>query len=402
MRHLMGRYFLSKTRRARTLFCMTEPDFTPIDVPIGNSQQRHCLRAFVAERLSDHAPQDLARSWSAWDEKFSHDLGDQGYIGTTWPVEYGGRAAGQLERYLIIEELLAAGAPVAAHWFADRQTGAMLLRYGSEEQRQKFLPSMAAGEIYCCIGMSEPGSGSDLASLKTTAEPRDGGWTLNGSKIWTTYAHKAHLMVALVRTNKDAANPRAGLSQFLVEMDMPGVTVQPIRDQMGDAHFAEVFFDDVFVPDNMMLGKEGEGWAQVNAELALERSGPERFLSSYRLIEDSLMKLDAGASRGLSDLVAKWCAELWVLRQMSLSVAAKSQRGENPMVEASIVKDLGARFEQSVPDDLQACWDARAFQAPVDSLMETLFYLKGAAASFSLRGGTSEILRGIIAKGVMA
>ncbi|MGJ8536774.1 MAG: acyl-CoA dehydrogenase family protein, partial [Parasphingopyxis sp.] len=257
------------------------PDFPPIRISPQGAPGRETIRAFLDERLDSSPAAERARSWSACDARFSEELGKQGWIGLTWPEKFGGKAASHLVRYRIVEELLAAGAPVAAHWFADRQSGTMLLRYASERQKARLLPRMAAGELYFCIGMSEPDSGSDLASLRTGAR-RDGeNWRVTGSKIWTSHAQHAHYMIALVRTGSDESDRRAGLSQLIIDLSSPGVTIRPIEDQTGDAHFCEVFLDDVLVPADMLLGEPGNGWAQVNAELALERSGPERFLSSH-------------------------------------------------------------------------------------------------------------------------
>lgn len=379
---------------------MMIPDFPPIRVAPEGAPEREAIRAFLDERLGSLSPAERARSWAACDARFSRDVGKQGWIGLTWPEKFGGKAASHLVRYRIVEELLAAGAPVAAHWFADRQSGTMLLRYASDTQKARLLPRMASGELYFCIGMSEPNSGSDLASLRTHAE-RDGeNWRVTGSKIWTSHAQHAHYMIALVRTGSEESDRRTGLSQFIIDLSSPGVTIRPIEDQTGDAHFCELFLDDVPVPADMLLGEPGNGWAQVNAELALERSGPERFLSSHVLIEEALKALSENPSETLTALVGHWTAELWTLRQMSLAVAGKLERGGDPMVEASIVKDLGAQFEQSVPRALQAAWDEASIADESGALDETLTFLIGASPSFSLRGGTREILRGIIARGL--
>lgn len=379
---------------------MRLPDFEPVSGAPPQDAMRQKVRSFLTEHLPDNAPFERARSWSGWDSNFSKKLGEAGLVGTTWPSRYGGQDSSQFDRYTIVEELLAVGAPVAAHWFADRQSGAMLLRYASDSIRDAHLPRMAQGSLYYCIGMSEPGSGSDLASLKTRATRCEGGWRVRGSKIWTSHAQHAHFMIALVRTGLPSPAKHDGLSQIIIPMNTPGVTVRPIVDQSGDEHFSEVFLDDVFVPDEMLLGKEGDGWAQVNAELAFERSGPERFLSSHLLVEQVIQALCAEPCDGIADLVGSWVARLWGLRQMSLSVAAKLERRENPMIEASIVKDLGAEFEQSIPCDLLAHWDGASFEHADGELAKTMLFLLGASQSFTLRGGTREILRGIIARGV--
>jgi alkylation response protein AidB-like acyl-CoA dehydrogenase len=260
-------------------------NFIPPDLPPACAQLREQVREFLDEALVDVTPLDRARTWTGFDADFSRKLGARGWIGMVWPKRYGGHERGALERYVVLEELLAAGAPVAAHWIADRQSGPLLLRFGTEQQRLKFLPAIARGEHYFCIGLSEPGAGSDLAAVRTRAAKTDGGWRVNGGKLWTTIANRAHTMIALVRTGAAGGDSRhAGLSQLLIDLSSPGVTVRPILDMVGERHFNEVFFEDVFVPDEMLVGREGAGWSQGAAELALERSGPERYLSSYRLL----------------------------------------------------------------------------------------------------------------------
>jgi alkylation response protein AidB-like acyl-CoA dehydrogenase len=302
----------------------------------------------------------------------------------------------------VLEELLACGAPVAAHWIADRQSAPLLLQFGTEAQRQRHIPAICQGREYFCIGMSEPGAGSDLASVRTRAERTQDGWRLNGQKIWTTNAHHDDYMIALVRTSGSAEDRQAGLSQFIVDLKAPGVTVRPIVDLTGDTHFAEVFFTDVVLSPDALVGAEGQGWAQVTAELAFERSGPERIYSSIVLLDAWIKHL-----RGINQLdasrlaqVGALMARLAVLRQMSISVTSRLAGGERPVVEASIVKDMGAVFEQSIPaliaDDIGGQPDVPV--AP--ELLRTLHYITQIAPSFSLRGGTREILRGIIARGL--
>ncbi|MCA9730439.1 MAG: acyl-CoA dehydrogenase family protein, partial [Candidatus Eisenbacteria bacterium] len=185
---------------------------------------------FLAEELKTIPPHVRAASWSGFDADFSRKMGQHGWIGMTWPKQYGGHARTSLERYVVLEEMLAAGAPVAAHWIADRQSGPLLLRFGTEEQRQAVLPKIAAGELFCCIGMSEPDSGSDLAAVRTRAEPVDGGFRINGTKLWTTFAHRAHYMLLFCRTSGSPSDRHGGTSQLLVDLKTPGITIRPIAD----------------------------------------------------------------------------------------------------------------------------------------------------------------------------
>jgi len=375
-------------------------NFTPLKMPSDVGVLRQQVREFLSTELAAMTGPQRAHSWSGFDAEFSRKLGQKNWIGMMWPQKYGGHERSAIERYVVIEELLAAGAPVAAHWIADRQSGAQLLRYGNETLLQRYLPEMARGELYFCIGMSEPNAGSDLASIKTIAQRVEGGWLINGAKLWTTNVERAHMMIALVRTSKDEKNRHGGLSQFLIDLSSPGVEVKGISDHQGERDFGEVFLTDVLVADEMLLGNEGDGWSQVNAELALERSGPERYLSSYRLIEELLTSVADDPSDIVVNMMGDIASELWTLRQMSMSVAGQLSQGGNPTLEAAIVKDLGACFEQNLPVIVQAALGEDVSIDRDSSLYQVLSYLLRASPAFSLRGGTREILRGIIAKGM--
>jgi alkylation response protein AidB-like acyl-CoA dehydrogenase len=370
--------------------------FLPFELPPETAALRREVRTFLSEALSEMSPALRARTWSGTSREFSKRLGTRGFIGMTWPKKYGGHERSIAERYAVIEELLVAGAPVAAHWIADRQSGPLLLRFGTEEQRQRLLPGIARGDLCFCIGMSEPNSGSDLASVRTRGRRVDGGFAVSGQKIWTSNAQIADYMIALVRTTD--GERQAGLSQLLIDMKSPGITVRPIINLTGDHDFNEVFLEDVFVPETMLVGQEGNGWAQVNAELAFERSGPERYLSSLRGFVEFLRVVGEKPSEAERLLIGRTTAELWTLRQMSLSVTGKLARGENPATDAAIVKDLGTSLEQDMPRALQALLPEGGELVADSALEQTLAYLLPAVPSFSLRGGTREILRGIIAR----
>ncbi len=259
------------------------------------------------------------------------------------------------------------------------------------------MPRIARGEAFFCIGMSEPDVGSDLASVRTRAERRSDGWAINGRKVWTSGAHRAHYMIALVRTSPLGANRHEGLSQFLVDMQTPGLTVRPIVNQLGEHDFNEVTFDDVLVPHQNLIGNEGDGWKQVGAELAFERSGPERYLSCTQLLLEMIDAADASSERQRVAL-GRIVAQYGTLRQMSLGVAGMLARGENPMQAAALVKDQGALVEQAMPDIAHDLFGGRV--EPGSPLAQAMRYATLAVPSFSLRGGTREILRGIIAKGL--
>jgi alkylation response protein AidB-like acyl-CoA dehydrogenase len=244
---------------------------------------RPAVRDFVRAYLDRIPLAQRARSWMGYDAEFSRALAQRGWVGVTLPKQYGGAGLDAFSRFVLIEELLGNSLPVAAHWIADRQSGPLILKYGSDAQKDFYLPRICRAEAFFCIGLSEPQSGSDLASVRTRAARTADGWVLNGQKIWTTNAHRSHYMIALVRTSGSAEDRHQGLSQMIVDLSAPGVTIRQIRDLTGDAHFNEVFFDNVELGEDALVGAEGEGWAQATAELAFERSGPERIYSSIAL-----------------------------------------------------------------------------------------------------------------------
>jgi alkylation response protein AidB-like acyl-CoA dehydrogenase len=370
------------------------------DLPPEAEKLREEVRDFLRVELAQLPADQRARSWGGFNREFSRKMGAQGWIGMTWPRSYGGHERSALERYVVLEETLAAGAPVSAHWVADRQSGPMLLRFGTEEQRQRFLPRIARGELAFAIGMSEPDSGSDLASVRTRAEKGPGGYRVTGTKIWTSNAHISDYAIALFRTKVVPDKKHEGLSQFLVDLDSPGISIRPILDLSGAHHFNEVHFEDCFVPDDMLVGKEGEGWKQVTNELAFERSGPERYLSSIQLVVELIRETGKEPGERAAVLLGRLTAHLATLRQMSLAVAVMLQAGKNPNLEAAVVKDVGTTLEQEIPELVHALTGTEPRLRSGSEFERTLGYLVEHAPSFSLRGGTREILRGIIARGL--
>lgn len=358
------------------------------------------VRAFLDETLEGYPEVNRARNWSRFDAEFSKKLCGRGWIGLTWPKQYGGQERSALERYVLLEELLSAGAPVAAHWIGDRQSGPLLMRFGTQAQRDKYLPKIVSGDAFFCIGMSEPDSGSDLASVRTKAVPVDGGYVVNGTKLWSSNAHRCHYMIGLFRTPTEEEGRHAGLSQFLVDLSGPGITRRPIADQAGGREFTEVVFEDAFIPEDTLVGEEGGGWAQVMSELAFERSGPERYLSSLRLVLKMMDKIGPDPTDEQSIVIGRMVAHLYTLRRMSLSVAGMLEAGDNPNLEASVVKDLGAVFEQGIPQISHDLFGEDVDPDSQEDYEAVMAYFTQGAVSFSLRGGTREILRGIIARGL--
>ncbi|MYF12619.1 MAG: acyl-CoA dehydrogenase [Gammaproteobacteria bacterium] len=370
--------------------------FDPVQLPEGTAALRQEVRDFLAANADQISAPNSDFS-SGHDAEFSARLGERGWIGMTWPKAYGGAERSFFERYVVTEELLAAGAPVSAHWIADRQSGPLLLGSGSEDQCARYLPAIVQGRSFFSIGMSEPGTGSDLASVRTAAKRVAGGWRVNGTKLWTTDAHRNHYMIALVRTAPADGNRHAGLSQLIIDLAAPGVTIRPIRNMAGGEDFNEVVFDDVFVADADVVGEPGNGWSQVTSELGYERSGPERFLSAFRVYVEFVRLVGTDPERFEAAAVGRIAAHLMTLRRMSMSVAGMLENGKAPNVEAALVKELGNNFEKLLPEIARTAappgGDQERFRR---TYAETLLL----SPSFTLRGGTREILRGVIARGL--
>ena len=375
---------------------------TLTSIPPEDEALRAPVRAFLAQAMRQVPAHIRAKSWAGYDTAFSRALGRQGWLGMTLPKEYGGGGRSPFARYVLVEEFLNFGAPVGSHWIADRQSGPLILKYGTPAQKRFYLPPICRGESFFCIGMSEPNAGSDLASVKTRATPTASGWTLNGQKIWTTNAQNCQYMIALVRTSGDAQDRQKGLSQIIVDLSLPGVTVRPITDLSGDSFFCEVFFDNVLLADDALIGDEGKGWEQVTAELAFERSGPERLFSSIVLFDEWLafIRTEAGRTPASVRLAGKIFSQLAPLRAMAVAVTEKLARGESPVVEAALVKDLGTGVEQFIPQAIADDLFSREVQNAPLELLQTLNYITQVAPSYSLRGGTRDILRGMIARGL--
>lgn len=374
-----------------------------VGMPLHLEKLREDVRGFLRKQFEAGSYTRDPAGWDRYDPEFSKKIGSQGWIGMTWPRKYGGQECSSLERYVVTEELLSAGAPVRAHWLADRQIGPLLLACASEEMKLEFLPRIAAGECHICVGMSEPDSGSDLASIRTKAEKIDGGWRINGRKVWTSYAHMAHLMNLFARTSPfDEKDRHSGVTQFLIDLNWPGITINPIVNMASDHDFNEVIFDDVFVPENRVIGGIGMAWRQVSGELAHERSGSERWLNAYGVLVHLLESSGPNPERAASEKIGKLVTDLWTLHRMSFSLAGLLNQGITPEVEAALVKDLGNQFDQDIPEVARKVIseEARAALPNEDRFNEMLDRALLYAPSYPIRGGTREILRGIIARGL--
>lgn len=377
--------------------------FDPVRLPLVAQHLRADVRTFIAEEVTAGTFDPNAGLKSAmFDREFSKRVGAHGWIGMTWPRAYGGHERSQLERYVVTEEFRAANAPTWSHFVADRQSGPMLLKYADESIKSEILPRIARGELCFCIGMSEAGSGSDLFAAKAKATKTNDGWLLNGAKIWTSNAHRADYMIGLFRTAPQSEdNRRHGLSQFLIDMQSPGITVNPIEQMTGQHDFNEVVFDDVPIPDAHLLGEPHAAWRQATSELAFERSGPERFLETFYVLTALVRLLGERPDAREAEGVGRMVAQLHTLRRMSVSVAGMLEAGKEPVLESSIVKDLGTIWEQALPErarDLGAFADSAV--GNLHDFQDLVDFAILSAPKFTIQGGTTEVLRGIIARGL--
>jgi acyl-CoA dehydrogenase len=381
----------------------SELHFDPVRLPAECQALRQEVRDFLAAEIAAGTfnPHEVGNE-QAYSEAFSAKVGAKGWIGMTWPKKYGGHERTFLERYVVTEEFRVANAPVRLHFVADRQSGPVLIKYASERVKADVLPRICRGKVCFAIGMSEPNSGSDLFAAKTKATRTKGGWLINGTKVWTSNAHNAHYLIGLFRTAPSTKEHRRhGLTQFLVDMQTPGITVNPIYQMTGQHDFNEVVFQDAFMPEDHVLGEVDGAWKQATAELAYERSGPERFLETFYVLLELVRVLgdnpDIRGREGLGRLVA----QVHALRRMSVSVAGMLQAGKEPVVEAAIVKDVGTIWEQKLPHRAR---DLAAFIAPEAAnratFEEQVAYATMIAPKLTIQGGTTEILRGIIARGL--
>jgi alkylation response protein AidB-like acyl-CoA dehydrogenase len=370
--------------------------FEPTELSDAERKLQLQVREFLVDALPPGSYEPGLGMASQWRPDFSAELGRRGWLGMALPAEYGGGRTAT-ERMVVVEQLLAVGAPVAFHWVADRQSGPTIARFGTDEQKRFFLPKIARGELSFCIGMSEPDAGSDLASLQSRAVKTDGGWLVNGTKVWTSWAALADYVLGLFRTSGERYT---GLTQMIVPADAPGLTISPITFIDGTSDFCELSFVDVFVPEERVVGQPGEGWAQNTAELVLERGGVDRWMSPFFLARLALDRAVAEGEQAVIGLLADYAARTWALRGMSLSIARMVDAGASPAAEAALVKEMGTRLEQDLVDALARHAPGPLTPANPDGYQRLLAGALLAAPSWTIRGGTNEILRSVIAKGL--
>lgn len=354
------------------------------------------VREFLGKELAAGSWEPSVDAWlKGHSPTFSRRCGEQGYLGMTWPRSVGGGERAAWERFAVNEEMVAAGAPVAAHWVAENQCGPLIMKLGTPVLQDEFLPRIARGEMFIAAGLSEPDAGSDLASLRTTGERVPGGWRVRGRKIWSSNAHRNHYALSLIRTSPRTENRHEGFTQLFIDLAAPGVQVRPIPAMGEPAAFAEILFDDVFVSDRLVLGEPGQGWSQVTSMLVYERSGPERYLSTFTVLQDLLKHppVTEGIEGDLGETVAKF----WAARALAVRVQRLVEEGGNPQLKGAMVKALGAKVEQDIAELGRLAIAANPQQAS-PSLELTVHKAQLAAPGFSIRGGTVQVLNNVIAK----
>ena len=369
---------------------------------------RQEVRSFLEDELERELWKPACDAWiQGYDPEFTKRVAQKGWIGLTWPKEHGGQERSFIDRLIVTEEMLRYGAPAACHWFADRQIGGSILKYGSEEQKTEFLPKIITGEIYVGLGMSEPEAGSDLASLKTRATEENDCYVVNGQKTWTSGAWFTNYIYLLARTDVDAPKHR-GISEFIVPMDLPGISRIPMIDITGTEAWNDVFFDNVRVPKKYMIGEKNKGFYHVLEQLAYERGGMERLMGNYPLF-DALIKFAKetkynGKALSQDTMIRHKLAQLQVEfevgRLFMYKVAMVMDEGRAPTVEASMSKAYATTFEQHLANT------AMEILGPYGLLWAGSKYVpfEGLAAhsylgskGYSLQAGSTEILKNIIA-----
>jgi alkylation response protein AidB-like acyl-CoA dehydrogenase len=373
--------------------------------PVGDGVAETEFVAAVRDFLRRELPADRSRPPLSWfadsDLAFSRKMASAGLLGLGLPDQYGGKKATAVERFLVFEEMWAVSAPVNGHLVSERQTGQCMLRYGSETLKERFLPKFAKGEVSFSLGFSEPDAGSDLASVRTSATKIDGGWLVNGTKVWTTFAHLHDYFTVLARTSA-SQDRHQGLSQLIVDLHASGVQINPILFPDGTHHFNEVVLTDVFVEDDMVLGEINMGWSQAVQELAYERASPDRYMTAFPLLEAFVR--EQVTSETSSDLTlaatGSLVARFWAIRNLSLALVRQSDFGVPAGPEAALTKDLATSWVQEMIETARGLYP---HEVDPDSPSELESYLARAtclAPTATLAGGSVEVLRSLASRGL--
>ena len=329
-------------------------------------------------------------SWiNGYSKEFAQVMAAEGWIGMGWPAAYGGQDRPPIERVIVADEMIGAGAPIAAMWFADRQMGPTIIAYGTDDQKAEYLPGMLSGDSTWCIGMSEPDSGSDLASLSTTAI-RDGDhYIVNGQKIWTSFGDVADYCYLICRTTTEGP-PHRGISEVVVPMDLPGIEVRPITDMTTNRHFCEVYYTDVRVPVENLVGVEGDAFKQTMKQLEHERGGIDRLVSNRALYEMALERADTA-----DPLVRDEIAQLEIGYRVGRLLVYREILRQAPAGFSAATKCFCTEHQIRVADFVSRTFGADAML--FDDVTHGLLYAPG----YTIMGGTSNIMRNILGERVL-
>jgi alkylation response protein AidB-like acyl-CoA dehydrogenase len=364
---------------------------------------RQEVRKFLEEEIEKGYWKPTCDAWvQGFDPEFTKRVAQMGWIGLTWPKEYGGQGRSHVDRVILTEEMLRYGAPAACHWFGDRQVGGAILSFGSEELKKEFLPRIIKGEAYFGLGMSEPGAGSDLASLQTRAVEDGDYYVINGQKTWTSCASYSQYFDVYARTDPEAPRHR-GISEFIVDAQSPGVSRIPMIDITGTEAWNDVFFDNVRVHKKYLVVEKNRGFYQVLHQLDYERSGMERLMGNYHLFEAIIQfakENKLSQEPVIRHRLAQLQIEFEVGRLLIYRVALVMEEGRAPNWESSMSKAYSTAFEQRLANA------AMEILGPYGQLVSDskLTPLRGLAVhsylgskGYSLQAGTSEILKNILA-----
>ena len=366
------------------------------------------VRDFLEEEIKKGSFKPQCDGWiEGHSPEFSRKLAQKGWIGLAWPKEYGGQGRSYLDRLILTEELLRYGAPAASHWLSDRQVGPSIIAYGTEEQRKEFLSKIVKAEVFFGVGMSEPGAGSDLASLTTRAVEDGDNYIIDGQKIWSSGAHIFTHLYLVTRTDPDAPKHR-GISEFIIDMNLPGITVNPIIDLTGARHFNEVFFDGVRVPKRYLIGEKNRGWYQITPQLDYERSGIERLMSNYPLFEALVQYVKETKRNGkplsedpiIRHKLAGLRVEFEAGRLMVYRVAWLLSQERLPNYETAMAKTYCSEFQQRLVHTAVGILGLHGQLMPDSKWVPVSGRAMGSllfSPGYTLQAGTSEILRNIVA-----
>ena len=381
-----------------------------MDFRFSEEQQkfRQEVRDFLEEELRQGLWQPSCDAWiMGFDPAFTKRIVQRGWIGLTWPKEYGGQGRSFVDRLIFTEEILRYGAPAACHWNGDRQIAGAIIHYGSEEQRKELLPMILRGETYIGLGMSEPEAGSDLASLKTRAVEDGDDYIIDGQKVWTSMGSHMNWIYLLARTDPDAPKHR-GISEFFFPTNIPGITVRPIVDITGDVHFNEVFFDNVRVPKKYLIGEKNRGFYQIVNQLAYERSGMERLMGNYPLFEALIQYCKETKRNGkplseepvIRSKLAQLKIEFGIGRLHMYRVTLAMDEGRAPVWESAMSKAYSTAFEQrlaSIAMEIAGLYGQLAPKSKWAPMLGLAYHSYLSSKGYSLQAGTSEILKNILA-----